>query len=724
MKILINILNFLSKNKKNIFYILMFSVFLFCVNDFVLASDPTSKTEQTKSSNSIIEALNLFLWMVGSILALITMLIWVFLTPEWTSGSVIWLDTQLKTMWIMISNVVYFIFAWIFVTIAFMNIVWWWDNYELKKALPKFIVWVLIVPFSWFFVQFILSLSSILTVAVLSLPYDSFPDMKIWEEKMSICSEWYKINLSATWTNIISCNWWWKSEQKSLNEIIKDKDNSWLYHIMMIYTYWVMKLDAKWKLFSDELVKWITDITKLSAKAVFDLIFLIVYLILLVALFLAFMTRWIALWFYMMFSPVFWLLHYFWKWKEWVWEWVSKKFNIHEFIALAFVPVYVAWALTFWLIFLYTAWKWLSASSSSVDANKIMKIEWWQLKIQWWVPLTFDAVITKWPENQVSEIFKWFSWVIWTMILQLLWLAVLWVAVMAALKQSSVTANVTQPISEFWDQIWKLIAKSPTYAPILPWWISAEWLKRIWTMPINAIEKDLAKRISPFQEKIDWLFWVKTIPETEINNIKWMFRDWIKSDGELKEIQWLLQTMAEKYWTNNSQFQNLVKEFNEVLKDNKSDSNLRNFWKDSAKLFDSSWKLTQDWVDLLFNNTENNNLGKSRLDWAAKVWNPQQWKWHIQTPNTISSTIPSKINVNKSEKEWWATVFNIYWVNDDKKTWSKIDITVNKDWTYSWDIVKALESYKNKTIDELKWILKWLWIKDEYIDELILKIKK
>lgn len=33
---------------------------------------------------------------------------------------------------------------------------------------------MLIVPFTWFLVQFILSISAVLTVAVLSLPYDIF----------------------------------------------------------------------------------------------------------------------------------------------------------------------------------------------------------------------------------------------------------------------------------------------------------------------------------------------------------------------------------------------------------------------------------------------------------------------------------------------------------------------------------------------------------------------
>lgn len=66
-----------------------------------------------------------------------------------------------------------------------MNIIGKGDGtWELKQALPKFIVGVLIVPFSWFFVQFLLSLSAILTVGVLTLPYESFQNEELFGAAM------------------------------------------------------------------------------------------------------------------------------------------------------------------------------------------------------------------------------------------------------------------------------------------------------------------------------------------------------------------------------------------------------------------------------------------------------------------------------------------------------------------------------------------------------------
>jgi F0F1-type ATP synthase membrane subunit a len=51
------------------------------------------------------------------------------------------MDNMLKDLWLYVSNVVYFIFAMLFIWIALMNIIGQdGDNYKLKQAIPKFIV--------------------------------------------------------------------------------------------------------------------------------------------------------------------------------------------------------------------------------------------------------------------------------------------------------------------------------------------------------------------------------------------------------------------------------------------------------------------------------------------------------------------------------------------------------------------------------------------------------
>jgi len=51
------------------------------------------------------------------------------------------MDDLLKRIWILVSNLVYFIFAILFIWVALMNIIGRdGENYKLKQAIPKFIV--------------------------------------------------------------------------------------------------------------------------------------------------------------------------------------------------------------------------------------------------------------------------------------------------------------------------------------------------------------------------------------------------------------------------------------------------------------------------------------------------------------------------------------------------------------------------------------------------------
>jgi len=54
------------------------------------------------------------------------------------------------------------------------------------------------VPFTWFFVQFILSISAFLTLAVLSLPYDVMADTDQFKnaKAFKICKT-YEFNLTT-----------------------------------------------------------------------------------------------------------------------------------------------------------------------------------------------------------------------------------------------------------------------------------------------------------------------------------------------------------------------------------------------------------------------------------------------------------------------------------------------------------------------------------------------
>ncbi|MDD5769889.1 MAG: hypothetical protein PHE25_02885 [Candidatus Gracilibacteria bacterium] len=483
MKILSNLRNYIAKNKKKIFYFSLFVVIFFSLNDFAFAAEPATKED------AVLKVVKGILGMASQLIGILTLLVGVFLRPEWTSGSIIGLDTQLKTMWILISNIVYFIFAGIFITIAFMNIIGKAENYELKKAIPKFIVGVIIVPFSWFFVQFILSLSSLLTTAVLSLPFDSFQDLNLKSKNIEMCLNGTQINLSKTGSNIISCKDDKPKETQTIGEFIKKNDNGGLYQILVLYSYGVMTLDDKGKIFTGE-TKDIKDIWSLSFKAIFDVIFVLVYCLLIVALFLAFITRGFALWFYVMFSPTFGLLYYFGKSHEGMGEGALKKFNLKEFIGLAFVPVYVSAALSFGLLFLSVA-----GQGFSNQSNKIVTFKDNSIVVG---DYTFTANGTKTNSEKLGSFFAGFKGSVGATVLELLGLVVMWMAVMAALKQSEITKNVTEPIDQFGDQIGKLLAKAPTYAPILPGGLSVAGLPAAGTAATSYYQGNAQSKMTNF----------------------------------------------------------------------------------------------------------------------------------------------------------------------------------------------------------------------------------
>jgi hypothetical protein len=88
----------------------------------------TTATDTAKASDwtDVVKWVNWLLLFVTSWLWLMTGLVMKFLEPGWTTWSVFGLNDILKNIWVMISNIVYFIFAFLLIAIAFMNIIWKW----------------------------------------------------------------------------------------------------------------------------------------------------------------------------------------------------------------------------------------------------------------------------------------------------------------------------------------------------------------------------------------------------------------------------------------------------------------------------------------------------------------------------------------------------------------------------------------------------------------------
>lgn len=108
------------------------------------------------------------------------------MSPDWTSGDVFALRPTMYKLWAVISSMVYIIYAILLILIAlgtmFNN-----NTFSYKVMLPKLALGILMVPFTWWFVQWTISISSVMTRTVMSIPMDNVGESKsTWFTKPSI----------------------------------------------------------------------------------------------------------------------------------------------------------------------------------------------------------------------------------------------------------------------------------------------------------------------------------------------------------------------------------------------------------------------------------------------------------------------------------------------------------------------------------------------------------
>ena len=93
------------------------------------------------------------------------------MSPDWTSGDLFGLREPMHKMWIIVSNIVYFIYAILLIIIALATI-FGKDNFSYKAMIPRLALGILMVPFTWWFVQWTISLATVVTASVINIPMD------------------------------------------------------------------------------------------------------------------------------------------------------------------------------------------------------------------------------------------------------------------------------------------------------------------------------------------------------------------------------------------------------------------------------------------------------------------------------------------------------------------------------------------------------------------------
>jgi len=720
------ITDFFTKNKKIILFsgLFLFLFYLFGDSAFAAGSDFTNADNTLNDTWKDVNKIFTWIWTTITVfLSLLTYLTTVFLSPEWINGSIFWLNVYFKSIWIMISNLVYLIFAFILIWIAFMNIIWkWWDKYQLKQALPKLVIWILIVPLSWFIVQFILSLSAILTISSLNLPFNTFTDFESNIAEVKIPTD-CKLNLKEweLWANgkkdewAFSCKEWdWSTK------FLKDILNSWewsdaIFGILGTYTYWVLSLENISKLNSIDLTV-IKTIPDLVVKIIFDLLFIIIYAVLMIALWLVLMVRWIYIWIYMMISPVFWLMYFFDK-SEWGWEFFDK-FNIKQFISLALVPVYAMLALSFWLLFMYIVGQWMTKVENKVWISwiEIQKIwdNWSKILIGWnweWsdkfaLTITWAPVNPKNITDFTDIVWNGALWVIWTLILKLFGVVVLWWAVMAALRSNDITKAVVEPLHAFGGQVWGLVTKSPQYLPIF----GGQSMKSMWTIAWAVqwhVDQKSRDRATWFTSKhMKFLDASSTAKKADMNWIvdrveKWSHTDWRVTDDLKGEWIKFLKTLWDTQGWVTLDAEKWMKLFAKKAWVSESDIKWMKFsnktwYADAIRIIESQFDSnTSVWWALSWEQTLANKLWSDDVDNLMQKLNPSTntSSWVNNNQNSTTINVNWVWNVDFANRVYTDSSNKIQWLND---TWASV--IADSIWSIS-DITKS---------DFKKYLIEWL----------------
>ncbi len=337
------------------------------------AAKPAAADQSKDSATDALKAVNGIIEVVMMLFLPATILAGWLLSPDWTFGEIFGLRPIIHNLWVLISNIVYVIFAFLLIAMAFMNIFGQGgDHYAMKKALPRFITGILIVPFTWFAVSGILSVTNLLTASILRLPADMLDQTTTADGKKAEMSftmpdacelKFDKLAKGASKSvekgsgdgggsvtgKFFSCGD--KTHQLTFKDALASDTGA--YGILNIYAYGIFQVQEFKKIDSVN-IKGVSSVVDMVINLGLWLIFLVVYALLVLALTFALFTRAFYLWLIAIFSPLFGLFYYL-EGKGGFAEDLKKKLSFSVFISLAMVPVYVSAALGFGLLFIKMA---------------------------------------------------------------------------------------------------------------------------------------------------------------------------------------------------------------------------------------------------------------------------------------------------------------------------------------------------------------------------------
>ncbi len=704
----------------------------------------TPDAKMQEMLQSLVAGLNIFLNILTIFVSPAIVLASWLMSPDWTSGDLFQIRPMIHELWIVVSNVTYFIYAILLIFIA-MATIFNSDKYWYKQLLPKLALGIIMVPLSWWFIQFIISLSTLITASVISIPSEVVMNYNkgnadSWWSTPSIPKETTFNNQKPEPSKPCAPKWGaaGPNEQVCITPENFIKTGGGMYSSLMVYSFAVFKFqDVKMLNSTTQKVQSIGDI--INQWLVWSIMF-IVYGLLVLALIFMLMIRAIKLWFYAIFSPFMTLKFVL---GEGMFKDKNDSFDLKEFIGLAFVPAIVGLALSFGLIIVSVMIKpapsvtpWCNPTECKItlfgnkDSTITTKAEGTSTgKIIKTTITTGGAsysyigdVTSGNPTGNIMSAINMWGGILGTIIVDIIALIFIWVAFMAAKGVSKVAATAFAPFEQIGERMGSLAASIPKYTPIPgTGGMSVNSMAKVPTMLETGLqnysEKKFGeseiwwtlKRLSGASESVD------RSKMTEANNAtdnKISAKKWVELSGQL-EAQGKLGELANK--TNSDQINAL-----------KSKNISEDQWKDG-------WLRPADakqLVSLLKKDSLNDDEKKIMAVLMA-------WRWDNSGDTKVGKfddvlRNPSK---NNTANGW----NNTTWVTTPPKDWIG---TIVVNWTsiaYTWmnlndnaDVLgKKIAGYLNlkakdmkmPTDDQIREIANWLWVDEWRKEETIKQIK-
>lgn len=141
-------------------------------SDAASAKKPAISEGTKKVWDTAIDILNIAFLVLSTLVSPVILFAGWLMSPDWTSGDIFNMRGNMYSLWVTVSNIVYFIYAIMLILIA-LGTMFGKDEYSYKKMLPRLALGILMVPFTWWFVQWTISISSVITASVMTIPQET-----------------------------------------------------------------------------------------------------------------------------------------------------------------------------------------------------------------------------------------------------------------------------------------------------------------------------------------------------------------------------------------------------------------------------------------------------------------------------------------------------------------------------------------------------------------------